>query len=66
MNPFPPADRVPSEEKKEDLFVYRDFPRHDGTPCVMFTTVDNVEWNAVEKNEELVSEIFNLTFHYQL
>mmetsp|Transcript_10980 Transcript_10980/g.16476 ORF Transcript_10980/g.16476 Transcript_10980/m.16476 type:complete len:725 (+) Transcript_10980:69-2243(+) len=49
-----PAERSESEEKQEDLFVYRDFPRHDGTPCVMFTSVDDVEWNlnAEEANSQ--------------
>lgn len=50
---------VPLEEDREEKYgpditslgveegvVYRDFPRHDGTPCVMFTSIDESDWNA--------------------
>lgn len=30
---------------EDELVVYRDFPRHDGTPCVMYTPKDEVDWN---------------------
>jgi len=38
-------EEEPMNMKKEEFVVYRDFPRHDGTPCVMFTPVQDVEWS---------------------
>jgi hypothetical protein len=58
-----PADRGgESEEKEEDLFVYRDFPRHDGTPCIMFTSVDDVEWKLNDEEAKSVSLRFIFMF----
>jgi hypothetical protein len=44
-------------ENEEEPFVYRDFPRHDGTPCVLFTNVDNVDWDQHTDEEQAVSKI---------
>lgn len=41
-----------SQKNKEDFVVFRDFPRHDGTPCVMFTPVGEVDWEANKQNEK--------------
>ena len=60
-----PADRGESEEKQEDLFVYRDFPRHDGTPCIMFTSVDDVEWKLNDEEANSVSLRFIYVFQSQ-
>jgi len=53
------SDREECAEIKDQGLVYRDFPRHDGTPCVMFTALDDVEWkenphaSLVCNNEEI-------------
>ena len=62
----PLVEEEPLEEEKEHKYgpditsleveegvVYRDFPRHDGTPCVMFKSIDESDWNA---NNVKVSE----------
>ncbi len=36
------ASKDPSAQKsKDDFVVFRDFPRHDGTPCIMFDGFDS-------------------------
>jgi len=42
-------DSSPGEKDKEEFLVYRDFPRHDGTPCVMFTPIDEVDWDLARQ-----------------
>ncbi len=55
-----PGDDLAQENKKEDFVVYRDFPRHDGTPCVMFSSADDVEWEATGGTEVSMNDLLHL------
>ena len=49
------SDKIESstpKNNKDDFLVYRDFPRHDGTPCVMFQPVDDVDWEASKEKRK--------------
>lgn len=45
------SDKMDGQKNKEDFVVFRDFPRHDGTPCVMFTPVHEVDWEARKQQQ---------------
>ena len=47
-NPDPTTEDC--EQEESEPFVYRDFPRHDGSPCVLFTDVENVDWKEDAEN----------------
>jgi len=45
--------------QSEEMVVYRNFPRNDGTPCVMYSPKDDIEWNytpQILKTLSLASE----------
>lgn len=47
------------ESKKDEMLVYRDFPRHDGTPCVMFTSTNDIEWKTDDDESSPLSVSHN-------
>lgn len=53
---FLSRDNVNEEKSKaNNVLVFRDFPRHDGTPCVMFTPKDELDWNCEQKKSKAAS-----------
>lgn len=57
-----------NEKSSSSPLVYRDFPRHDGTPCVLFTKVENVDWSEDSEDDQTVSIMYTpyLTKPYNL
>ena len=53
-------DDKQEDNRVDETIVYRDFPRHDGTPCVMYTPKDEVDWNFTPQKMEVSSLLLSI------